>query len=129
MKIDAVKLAKRVKTWRAALLIEDLWRIETEVLSLDNEFPEADRGSCGTCDLDNGAYYDAIIKVCEENIPNEKTLEETIVHELLHVVLYPLELAAKAGNSNEGVNELILESTIERLSRAYVAIARRKSGL
>jgi hypothetical protein len=127
MRIDPTKLSARVAYWRKLLLIEKPWDVGIKIVARDVDLPEADRGSAGTCEPDS-SYFQADLTFCEENISTELELESTIVHELLHILLHPLELAARSsmGEQHADITDMLLESTIEKLSRAYVAVSRRK---
>jgi predicted metal-dependent peptidase len=128
MRIDPVKLAARVKHWRALFALDKLWDIEIKLEATEVTMPSDAKGSAGACEPDS-SYFQATLYFCEEHIQNESELELTIIHELLHVVMNPLELAARSAltTSHEEVTDMLLESTIERISRAMLAVSRSKN--
>ena len=121
MTIESIKLASRVKYWRNVLAIEKIWEIDVNVVKLAKDMPPGNIDSAGCC-LTDSSYFQATIHFCEENISSLAELECTVIHELLHIVLHPLELAARSSMtpSHEEVSDMLIESTIERLSRAFV---------
>jgi hypothetical protein len=115
------EVTRLVEKWRDRLGIDPLWKIAIRI----NETPSDESNE--DCQK-NVAYVDANEYLTAELTVNawnvNEDLEETVVHELLHIVLRPYELVAEAfyGPLGKDIALDLVESTNERLTRAFMKI-------
>lgn len=127
MKIDPVKLQARVNFWRKLFQLDAMWDIRIHIVQAHEPIPEDAKDAAGTC-VPDSSYFQADVTFYETNVSNSAELDEVVCHELLHIVFDPLEIAAKSalGASHDNLADMLVESTIERVSRAFCALAKRK---
>jgi hypothetical protein len=106
--------------WRTFLGIDSRWHITVKVFDEDENWPFEDavaaiRPSPG--------YFQANLrlnkKACEED---GHTLEHIVLHELVHIVLWPLSRVARdgLGEDHEATWRDIMEATVEQMTRALL---------
>jgi hypothetical protein len=127
MRIDPVKLQARVNYWRKLFQLGEMWDIRVHIVKAEEPIPEDAKDAAGTCEPDS-SYFQADVTFYEAHIHTASDMDEVVCHELLHIVFDPLEIAAKSslGPSHDSLSDMLVESTIERLSRAFCVLARRK---
>lgn len=95
MKVDPIKLAKRVERWQYRLteLGVGHWRIECVTITSPDGMPN---GPDADASVQVSSQYDSYHVWFNEDFlarTNKRRLDETIVHELMHVVMRDLDFA------------------------------------
>jgi hypothetical protein len=114
-------LHKKVKFWRNHLKINPKWDILVHLYENSNQMPEDSKDMEACIDVDL-AYFDATV---EFNGPllNNKNIDNVIVHELLHILVEPLDnfaLMALPEKYHDQVR-IFAESMIENLIPGIMA--------
>lgn len=119
--LGKAKLEELVRTWQALLGLND-WTIRLELVRFKRPWQSGDVKV-------DPVHRSALLLLSEEPFRDE---EETIVHELIHVVLWPLDLAAMdltevTGPEGSAAREFArsavfraLEPVTEQLTRALL---------
>lgn len=111
-----------IKKWRRHLGIGDQWRIELKV----NEKPRGDEAEDAQAHIVvTPQYFHAQMEINAWQVVGVD-LEEIICHELLHVVMKPIETIVEGamGERFAELGEQHLEGVVERLSRCLVRLDR-----
>lgn len=120
------------KYWKKTLRLENNWEIKLELIN-DSKYNKT-----GDFKVDPDDKK-AILLINELN-PHRQNLEEVIVHELMHLKLYPLDQVTEGlieSHYKKGTNKhnfvysqfmLTLEQTVEELTKCFlIAFGRNKN--
>jgi len=106
--------------WCPLLGIDKRWHIQVKIFEENEDWPFEDavaaiRPSPGSFQ----AFLRLNAKACAED---EHTLEHIVLHELVHIVLWPLSRVARdgLGEDHEATWRDIMESTVEQMTRALL---------
>jgi hypothetical protein len=121
MNLDPSTAQQCVDYWRGIMLIEPRWEIRLHVVS-DDDMPD----DCSGCEAAIFAtpYWSADLYLNPSRIKDADELDRTVVHELLHMHLKPLELMARIAHKEELV-EWEGERLIEVIADVIVGLERR----
>jgi len=113
------------KKWLAILRLDDSWDILLEEKD-DDAFTK-------TGDFKIDLSDKKAVLILNKRNPNKENIEEVIVHELLHLKLFPLDQLTESliiNNYSEGTKEyntiyhqfmIMLEQTVEELTKCFLA--------
>jgi hypothetical protein len=115
------EVGRLVKKWRKHLGIGDQWRIEVRI----KEKPGDDDGDDAQAHIVVTPQYFHATMVLNAWQCEGVNLEEVVCHEMLHVVMKPIETIVESamGERFAELGEQHLESVVERLSRCLVRLA------
>ena len=108
-----------VTQWATRLGLLPEWRITVKAIplgSLDDHGSDELRGTC----LVDARYATASVRICADN--DDEAVEETILHELLHICL--ADLMDVMAPMDDSVREMLEERLVSRLTRALLALRR-----
>jgi hypothetical protein len=122
MTVDEKTAQQCVDYWRGIVLLEPRWEIRLHVAANANEMPDG----CADCEavIFVHPYWSADLHLNATMIPTDDELDRTVVHELLHMHMKPLELLAKVAHKEEIV-EWEGERLIEVIADVIVGLERR----
>ena len=108
-------IAKKINYWRKHLQLNTKWDITFDLYANSNDMPEdaRDMEACIEVDL---AYFNAHIELNGPMLNNDN-VDNVLVHELLHIILEPLDNFALMA-TNERYHDqvrIFTESAIENL--------------
>jgi len=113
-------VSRIIAKWRPLLGIDGRWTISVRIFKEGDGFPH--EGATAAVKSMPGYFQIALHldqKACERDAD---TLEHIVLHELVHVVLWPLSTLAKnnLGEENEETYLQINEAATEQLTRALL---------
>lgn len=122
MKITPQLLKAKIKEWRTILDIEKRWTINFSIINNPLEMSAGNEDAMACIFVQSG-YFIANIELNTVEI-DEHELDATILHELLHIFIDPLATSSSGGlgKSQEELNSILIESTIERLMPGYLCL-------
>jgi hypothetical protein len=120
----AREIRRLVAKWRKHLDISNQWRIE---ITIHDRPGERDTDDAQACISVSPQYMHASLEVNAWQCDGVD-LDEVIAHEMLHVVLKPVETIVESamGERFAELGEQHLEGLVERLTRALVRLERAK---
>lgn len=123
MKVTESSIRGVIARWRPRFGLDDRWSIDVRTYNEYARWPKSKKGAMAYVEPDI-AYFKATIHV---NLPAFEqyatTLEEVIVHELAHIVAWPMSVVARdaLGKDHEATWEIMMEQMIETFTRALLA--------
>lgn len=123
MNIDEEYLKKRIEYFKKFLIFDPLWEFDIKIYDLD-DVPDEYKTRAAFVDLNSAEYFKAEISFNSYNIPNKSYLDEVIIHELLHILFYPISsfLSSSVNEKYEDYSSKLEESFIHRLTQILSSI-------
>ena len=127
MKARLRAVERVVKKWRTVLLIDSKWDVAVGA-AIDKEDPN----TIASIDLDYGSYWNAEITVYPKLIDNteyfKENLDAAVIHELLHLVMWPLTSFAVnlAGNDSEREVNKLDDQIVKQLEKVFCGRKKKK---
>lgn len=112
---------KRLAYWRDVLQIEPYWKIQLTICESSDEIPDGHTECQGWIEVSK--YDHAVLVLNETMIADADDLDDTLIHELLHIRFKPLEIAA--GKVEGNLADWEGERLIVALARAILALEKR----
>lgn len=122
MKVNESSIRSILRRWRPRLGLDERWHIEVNIYPPTSKRPKA-LGDDAAAIEPKPEYFQATLhvntKACEEHADG---LEAIVLHELLHVVTWPISIAARdgLGDRNEATWRLLMEQMVETITRALL---------
>ena len=113
--------------WRTLLKIDPKWDLPVKCGADD----DGEEDSLAVTDLDQGEYFKAEITLCPKLTDDkdrfDKEIEATIIHELLHVVLWPLGsfLWNATGNKDIAESNKVEEIVVSHLEKVIAPLVEK----
>jgi hypothetical protein len=107
--------------WRPLLGIDARWNITTKIYGDDEEWPLEDDSVAAV--RPSPGYFQASMRINAKSCEKDAhTLEHIVLHELVHIVLWPLSRVARdgLGEDHEATWRDIMEATVEQMTRALL---------
>jgi hypothetical protein len=126
MKVDEKYVRGRVDYWRKLLAFEKRWKIIVNIIPTVEQMSEDQKSSAAFVNIES-AYFQADITICLENNKNKQDLDDTIVHELIHIILDPLDKIVQETllASGPDFSTMVTEQVVERLMSVVTNIHRK----
>lgn len=110
-----------LRKWRPLLGLDGRWSIGITIYNEDDEsWPHGD--AVAAC-LPSPGYYQASLAVNGPRcLKDAHSLDHILVHELVHIVLWPLTVLAKEalGEKHEETWRMMIEAPTEQIARALL---------
>lgn len=122
MKCNEQTIRKILRKWRPRLGLGDNWVIECRIYTDDN-WPKRKRGAVASIEPAPG-YFMATMHINADAVARDgHTLEHTVLHELTHLVAWPLSVIARdaLGEEQEQHWRDVMEATVEQFTRALLS--------
>lgn len=122
MKVNEKSIRKVLKKWRPRLGLDGRWIIEVRLYGEGNKWPKSRTGELAFVEPEIG-YFKATININGPAFEQfEDTIEEVVVHELNHLVAWPMSIVARdaLGKDHEATWEIMMEQMIETFTRAML---------
>lgn len=113
-----------LRKWRPLLGLDSRWLIDVRIVKEKETWPYED--ACAAVKPAPG-YFQARLLLHEPQIKeDDHTLEHIVLHELVHIVLWPLCLVVRdaLGDDHEATWRDMMEAAVEQMTRALL---RKKS--
>lgn len=122
MKATESNIRKILRRWRPRLGLDEKWTIECRIYT-DENWPKRKRGAVASIEPAPG-YFSAIMHINADAVARDgHSLTHTVVHELSHLVAWPLSVIARdaLGEEQEAHWRDVMEATVEQFTRALLA--------
>jgi hypothetical protein len=111
-----------LRKWRPRLGLGDQWSIECRIYT-DESWPRKNAGTVAWI-VPSPGYFTATLHINADAVERDgQTLEHTVLHELVHLVAWPLSVIARdaLGESQEEHWRDVMEATVEQMTRALLS--------
>ncbi len=117
MKITVATVRKLIRKWSAVLSLDPYWTVRIKINDDEDSTEESFSSATAYVGI-NPRSWQADMTVNAWNIDSAEELEESVVHELLHVLLVREQALVEEKLGNAGTDQL--ESTNDKLARAFM---------
>lgn len=122
MKTTLGAIKQIMARWRPRLGIDSRWDIEVRLYE-PGHWPKKFRDAVACIEVNPG-YFTALLRINREATEEDgHTLEHIVLHELVHIVVWPLSILAHdgLGERHEQTWTHVMEALTEQMTRALLS--------